>query len=89
MEKELQDKLLNIIEDEITNKISQHIQCIGSNIKHVFGKLLYQIKLDLEKDGFVGEIDKLIDIVISTSRIDCQSETTFDEEKCREITNRI
>lgn len=61
-------KIQDGINDEIQKVLDRSMSAILYNLNNVFGGLLYSVKLECEKEGGVGDIDKLIRHVANTSR---------------------
>jgi len=55
------------IQDAVQDAVDEALNAIRHNLSSVFGGLLYSLKLEMDKQGHVGVIDRLISIVIDTS----------------------
>ncbi len=55
------------IKDAVQDAVDEALNAIRYNLREVFGGLLYSLKLEMEKEGNVGVIDRLISIIMDTS----------------------
>jgi hypothetical protein len=55
------------IKDAVQDAVDEALDAIRYNLREVFGGLLYSLKLEMDKKGNVGVIDRLISIVMDTS----------------------
>ncbi len=86
----------DMIEEGIKRTVSEAIDkalfAIQYNLSNVFGGLLYSVKLEDEKIGGVGDIDKLIRIVVHTSKYDGpegEEYPVWDEKQAKDIRDRL
>lgn len=56
------------VQTRIQEVVDASLSSITYNLGNVFGGLLYSLKLELEKEGGVGDIDELIRVIVTTSR---------------------
>lgn len=68
-----------------------HDFAVKFNLKQLFGGLFYSLKLEAEKEGFVGDLDTLIDVVVNTSKYsgpEFEEYPVYDEKATTEIVKR-
>lgn len=66
----MKTKIEDALRDMIADNIDSALFAITHNLSHVFGGLLFSLKLEAEKENGVGDLDNLIRIVVSTSKYD-------------------
>lgn len=66
----MNDKIESGIQEIVKDALDSSLHSIRFNLGQVFGKLLFSIKVELEAEGGVGDIDELIRIVMDTSKYD-------------------
>ena len=66
----MNDRIQSAVEEVIHEAVSEQLSLIKFNLSNAFGGLLYSLKLELEKQGGVGDIDALIRHIVDTSHQD-------------------
>jgi len=55
------------IREAVKESLDNALQPIRYNLSNLFGGLLFSLKLEMEKKGYVSSIDELISLVVDTS----------------------
>ena len=88
------NRIQNAVEESIQEAVGSALFAIKFNIERVFGGLLYSLKLELEKQGHIGDIDNLVRIIVDSTHYagpDDESYPAWDEKnkQAREIMKHL